>query len=130
MAASTFSFPYEVKTLNNILKYTCHSSSTGDRNKSAPTPRLKAMENTTSTYTLSSWEPASSGPCPTTNNLTSPSDDNRFCPSVFDEFLCWPVTKVGERVYLPCPQNIRGLDPTSKPHLLNHLLVYHYDGCT
>ena len=37
-----------------------------------------------------------------------------YCPQVFDAFLCWPATKEGERVYLPCPDGVRGLDPESK----------------
>ena len=41
-------------------------------------------------------------------------DAAEFCPSVFDGFLCWPPTKAGDKVSLPCPEGVRGLDHESK----------------
>ena len=36
-----------------------------------------------------------------------------YCPPVWDEFLCWPRTRSGEEVTLPCPLGVKGLDPKS-----------------
>ena len=41
-------------------------------------------------------------------------DAAEYCPSVFDGFLCWPPTKAGDKVSLPCPEGVRGLDHESK----------------
>ena len=38
----------------------------------------------------------------------------KFCPMVFDSFLCWPQTKAGESVWQKCPDGVRGLDSESK----------------
>jgi len=46
--------------------------------------------------------------------LLDVDDVTSFCPSVYDGILCWPRTKAGDKVFLQCPDGVRGLDHESK----------------
>ena len=41
----------------------------------------------------------------TTETLTD------FCHATWDQLLCWPPTRPGHAVHLPCPP-LKGIDPT------------------
>lgn len=37
------------------------------------------------------------------NNFQENNTSNKFCESIFDGILEWPVSKAGELVVIPCP---------------------------
>lgn len=54
-------------------------------------------------------------------NFTETSQFQVFCRVTWDTLLCWPPTRPGQTVHLPCPPR-QGIDPTRTYQKLNSLL--------